>query len=42
MTSVSVAVMRITGATPPSARLPQGFQGAVVERVVKVPPRLVE
>jgi branched-chain amino acid transport system substrate-binding protein len=42
ITSASVPVMRITGATPPSARLPQGFQGAVVERVVKVPPSLVE
>jgi ABC-type branched-subunit amino acid transport system substrate-binding protein len=42
ITSASVPVMRITGATPPSAGLPEGFQGSVVDRVVKVPPSLVE
>jgi hypothetical protein len=34
--------MRITGATPPGSGLPENFQGAVVDRVVEVSPRLVE
>ena len=42
VTSASVPVMRITGATPPGAGLPENFQGAVVDRLVKVPPGLVE
>jgi ABC-type branched-subunit amino acid transport system substrate-binding protein/DNA-binding beta-propeller fold protein YncE len=42
ITSTSVPVLRITGATPPGAGLPENFQGSVVDRVVKVPPSLVE
>jgi branched-chain amino acid transport system substrate-binding protein len=37
----SVPILRITGSTPPGAGLPSSFQGAVVDRVVKIPPRLM-
>ena len=42
ITSASVPILRITGSTPPGAGLPKQFQGSVVDRVVEVPPRLVE
>ena len=32
-----VAILRVTGTTPPSLQLPAKFQGAVVDRVVTVP-----
>jgi ABC-type branched-subunit amino acid transport system substrate-binding protein len=38
MTTVLVPVLRITGATPPEAGLPPEFQGAVVDRVLKLEP----
>jgi hypothetical protein len=34
-------VIRITGSTPPSAGLPEFLQGAVVNRVVEIPRRLI-
>ena len=34
-------IIRITGSTPPEARLPELFQGAVIDRVVKIPRRLI-
>jgi ABC-type branched-subunit amino acid transport system substrate-binding protein len=37
----SVPILRITGSTPPGAGLPSGFQGAVVDLVVEIPPRLL-
>jgi branched-chain amino acid transport system substrate-binding protein len=40
MTTASIPILRITGTTPPSAGLPPQFQGAVVDRVVKVPATL--
>jgi ABC-type branched-subunit amino acid transport system substrate-binding protein len=42
ITAATVPILRITGSTPPSAGLPPQFQGAVVDRVVKVSPSLVE
>jgi ABC-type branched-subunit amino acid transport system substrate-binding protein/glutamine cyclotransferase len=42
ITPTSVPVLRITGATPPGARLPEMFQGSVVDRVIEVPPSMVE
>jgi ABC-type branched-subunit amino acid transport system substrate-binding protein len=42
ITPTSVPILRITGSTPPGAGMPQQFQGAVVDRVVKVSPSLVE
>jgi ABC-type branched-subunit amino acid transport system substrate-binding protein/DNA-binding beta-propeller fold protein YncE len=41
VTPATVPILRITGSTPPGAGLPSGFQGAVVDRVVEVPRRLV-
>jgi ABC-type branched-subunit amino acid transport system substrate-binding protein/streptogramin lyase len=38
----SIPILRITGATPPGAGLSGEFQGAVVDRVVRVPSSLVE
>jgi branched-chain amino acid transport system substrate-binding protein len=38
----SVPILRITGSTPPSAGLPSSFQGAVIDRVVRVPSSLVK
>jgi hypothetical protein len=35
-----VSILRVTGSTPPGTGLSSGFQGAVVDRVVKVPARL--
>jgi branched-chain amino acid transport system substrate-binding protein len=42
ITTASVPILRITGATPPGMDLPRDFQGAVVDRVVKVPTSLVD
>jgi ABC-type branched-subunit amino acid transport system substrate-binding protein/DNA-binding beta-propeller fold protein YncE len=42
ITSPSIPVLRITGATPPGAGLPPDFQGARLDRVVQVPTSLVE
>ena len=42
ITAATVPILRITGSTPPGAGLPPNFQGAVVDRVVKVSPSLVE
>jgi branched-chain amino acid transport system substrate-binding protein len=41
ITPATVPILRITGSTPPGARLPSGFQGAVLDRVVEVPRRLI-
>jgi ABC-type branched-subunit amino acid transport system substrate-binding protein/streptogramin lyase len=41
ITPATVPILRITGSTPPGARLPAGFQGAVLDRVVEVPRRLI-
>jgi branched-chain amino acid transport system substrate-binding protein len=41
ITPASVPILRITGSTPPQAGLPSGFQGAVLDRVVEIPPRLL-
>ena len=40
-TLADIPIVRITGATPPGAGLPPEFQGAVLDRVVQVPTRLV-
>jgi branched-chain amino acid transport system substrate-binding protein len=42
VTPVSIPILRITGATPPGAGLSGEFQGAVVDRVVRVPAGLAE
>jgi hypothetical protein len=36
-----VPILRITGSTPPGAGLPSELQGAVIDRVVEIPRRLV-
>jgi branched-chain amino acid transport system substrate-binding protein len=41
LTPAEMPIIRITGSTPPSARLPDSLHGAVVDRVVEIPPRLV-
>jgi ABC-type branched-subunit amino acid transport system substrate-binding protein/DNA-binding beta-propeller fold protein YncE len=41
-TTASVPILRITGATPPGTDLPRDFQGAVLDRVMKIPSRLVD
>jgi ABC-type branched-subunit amino acid transport system substrate-binding protein len=41
LTPAKMPIIRITGSTPPSARLPDSLQGAVVDRVVEIPPRLI-
>jgi ABC-type branched-subunit amino acid transport system substrate-binding protein/DNA-binding beta-propeller fold protein YncE len=41
ITPATVPILRITGSTPPQAGLPSQFQGAVIDRVVEVPRRLV-
>jgi branched-chain amino acid transport system substrate-binding protein len=38
----SIPVFRITGATPPGEGLPPDFQGATLDRVVRVPTTLVQ
>jgi branched-chain amino acid transport system substrate-binding protein len=40
ITAAQIPIVRITGATPPGAGIPQEFQGAVVDRVVEVPASL--
>jgi ABC-type branched-subunit amino acid transport system substrate-binding protein/tRNA A-37 threonylcarbamoyl transferase component Bud32 len=40
ITTASIPILRITGATPPSTPLPSAFQGAVVDTVVKLPASL--
>ena len=40
ITTAVVSILRVTGSTPPGAGLSSGFQGAVVDRVVKIPARL--
>jgi hypothetical protein len=42
ITTASIPILRITGATPPGAGLPPDFQGATLDRVVQVPTKLVE
>jgi branched-chain amino acid transport system substrate-binding protein len=42
ITTASIPILRITGATPPGAGLPPEFQGATIDRVVQVPTKLVE
>jgi hypothetical protein len=42
ITTASIPVLRITGATPPGAGFPPEFQGAELDRVVQVPARLLE
>jgi hypothetical protein len=34
-------ILRITGSTPPSSRLPKIMQGAIVDHVVEIPRRLI-
>jgi branched-chain amino acid transport system substrate-binding protein len=41
LTPAKMPIIRITGSTPPSARLPDFLQGAVIDRVVEIPPRLI-
>jgi len=42
ITAASIPILRVTGATPPGSGLPEGLQGAVVDRVIKVPTSLAE
>jgi ABC-type branched-subunit amino acid transport system substrate-binding protein/DNA-binding beta-propeller fold protein YncE len=41
LTPAKMPIIRITGSTPPSSRLPKFMQGAVIDRVVEIPPRLI-
>jgi ABC-type branched-subunit amino acid transport system substrate-binding protein/streptogramin lyase len=41
LTPAKMPIIRITGSTPPSARLPQFLQGAVIDRAVEIPRRLI-
>jgi ABC-type branched-subunit amino acid transport system substrate-binding protein/DNA-binding beta-propeller fold protein YncE len=41
VTPATVPILRVTGATPPQAGLPSNLQGAVVDRVVEIPRRLI-
>ena len=41
LTPAKMPIIRITGSTPPSARLPEFLQGAVIDRVVEIPRRLI-
>jgi hypothetical protein len=41
ITPASVPILRVTGSTPPSVRIPSGFQGAVIDRVENIPRRLL-
>ena len=41
VTPATVPILRITGSTPPGAGLPSNFQGAVVDRVIEIPRRLI-
>jgi branched-chain amino acid transport system substrate-binding protein len=40
-TRSDIPILRITGGTPPGAGFPPEFEGATLDRVVKVPPSLV-
>ena len=40
ITTASIPILRITGATPPGTPLPSAFQGSVVDTVVKLPASL--
>jgi branched-chain amino acid transport system substrate-binding protein len=40
ITPAKIAILRVTTSTPPNLRLPGYLEGAVVDRVVTVPPRL--
>ena len=42
ITSTPMPILRITGSTPPRAGLSPQFQGSVLDRVIHVPPELVE
>jgi ABC-type branched-subunit amino acid transport system substrate-binding protein/DNA-binding beta-propeller fold protein YncE/predicted Ser/Thr protein kinase len=42
ITTASIPILRITGATPPRESLPPPFQGATLDRLVQVPPNLVK
>jgi branched-chain amino acid transport system substrate-binding protein len=42
ITPAKVAILRVTGTTPPDLSLPGSLQGAVVDRVVTVPKSLAE
>jgi branched-chain amino acid transport system substrate-binding protein len=41
LTPAKMPIIRITGSTPPSARLPEFLQGAVIDRAVEIPRRLI-
>jgi hypothetical protein len=41
LTPAKMPIIRITGSTPPEARLPELFQGAVIDRVVEIPRPLI-
>jgi hypothetical protein len=41
LTPAVIPVIHITGSTPPSARLPSQLQGAVIDRVIRVPRNLI-
>ena len=41
LTPALVPVIRITGSTPPSAQLPAHLQGAVIDRVIRIPRNLI-
>jgi ABC-type branched-subunit amino acid transport system substrate-binding protein/DNA-binding beta-propeller fold protein YncE/predicted Ser/Thr protein kinase len=42
ITTASIPILRITGATPPGESLPPDFQGATLDRLVQVPTDLVK
>jgi ABC-type branched-subunit amino acid transport system substrate-binding protein len=42
ITSTPMPILRITGSTPPKAGLSPQFQGSVIDRIIHVPPELVE
>src|SRR5215211_358917 len=41
LTPAKMPIIRITGSTPPSAHLPDFLQGAIIDRVVEIPRRLI-
>jgi ABC-type branched-subunit amino acid transport system substrate-binding protein/DNA-binding beta-propeller fold protein YncE len=41
LTPAKMAIVRLTGSTPPSARLPAWLQGAEIDRVVEIPRTLI-
>jgi ABC-type branched-subunit amino acid transport system substrate-binding protein len=42
ITTASIPILRITGATPPGESLPPDFQGATLDRLVQLPTTLVK